>query len=79
MSRIISRRDLGNEDDGKPPACRRFRKGPVRQPARKNLPAPSVDGLDEPVFATTDERRCQITKREADRSSSPNRRRPICA
>jgi hypothetical protein len=53
---------------GKPPVHIRFKKGHSgnrrgRRP--KNLPARLIEALDEPVTATTDGERREITKREA--------------
>jgi hypothetical protein len=53
---------------GKPPMHTRFKKGQSgnpRGPRSKNLPAPLIEALDEPLTATIDGERRQITKREA--------------
>jgi hypothetical protein len=53
---------------GKPPVHTRFKKGQSgnpRGPRAKNLPALLIEALDEPVTATIDGERREITKREA--------------
>ena len=53
---------------GKPPVHTRFKKGQPgnpRGPRPKNLPALLIEGRDEPVTATIDGDRREITKREA--------------
>ena len=53
---------------GKPPAHTRFKKGQSgkpRGPRPKNLLALLIDALDEPVTATIDGKRREITKRKA--------------
>jgi hypothetical protein len=53
---------------GSPPVHTRFKKGQSgnpRGPRPKNLPALLIEALDEPVMATIDGERHEITKREA--------------
>jgi hypothetical protein len=53
---------------GKPPGHTRYEKGQScnpRGPRPKNLPALLIEALDEPVKATIDGERPEITKREA--------------
>jgi hypothetical protein len=53
---------------GKPPVHTRFKKGQSgnpRGPRPKNLPAPLIEALNEPVTATIDGERREITKHEA--------------
>ena len=53
---------------GKPPVHTRFKKGQSgnpRGPRPKNLPALLIEALNEPVTATIDGERREITKREA--------------
>jgi hypothetical protein len=52
----------------KPPVHTRFKRGQrgnPRGPQPKNLPALLIEALDEPVTATTDGERREITKRKA--------------
>ena len=61
---------------GRPPAHTRFKKGQSgnpRGPGPKNLPALLVEALDEPVTATIDGDRREITKREAVVTHSVNK------
>jgi hypothetical protein len=53
---------------GKPPVPTRFKKGQSgnpREPHPKNLPALLIEALDEPMTATIDGERREITKRQA--------------